>query len=183
MNAMKLLIALICLFPSLIFAQGYNRSDWAHWDDFDRDCQNTRHELLIARSFIEVTYTSPTGCYVATGAWQGAYTGKIFTLASEVDIDHVIPLRYAHEYGGENWSALVKKLFANDPENLLITQSNENRIKGWKGPSQYMPRDESYHCEYARSWLYLTRKYELTLMAADMLAVAAITNTCRSQNH
>ena len=59
----------------------YDRSTWKHWEDFDGDCQNTRHELLIASSEVPVTFTSPTGCTVSTGQWLDPYTGDTYTLA------------------------------------------------------------------------------------------------------
>ena len=45
----------------------YDRDDWNHWTDADRDCQNTRHEVLIEESLVEVTFKSADGCQVATG--------------------------------------------------------------------------------------------------------------------
>jgi len=80
--------------------QTYDRDDWPHWKDFDGDCQNTRHELLIAESLWNVTFTSESNCTTNTGIWVGPYTGEVFTFASDVDIDHVIPLKYAHDHGG-----------------------------------------------------------------------------------
>ena len=45
--------------------------------------------------------------------WIGAFTGKEFTKASDVDIDHKIPVKYAHDHSGADWSPLLKRLFAN----------------------------------------------------------------------
>lgn len=173
------LILLLTFLPPLAFAQDYDRDEWGGWQDYDRDCLNTRHELLQAQSLVEVTYTSDSGCYVATGAWQGPFTGQVYTQASQVEVDHVIALRYAHEHGGAGWSALLKKVFANDPENLLIVDGGENSSKGWQGPSGYMPPNEGYHCEYARRWLHLVRKYELDIPSADRLAITGVMNGCR----
>lgn len=176
----RLLIAfMIFWLPCLTFAAEYDRDDWEHWEDFDSDCQNHRHEILIENSLIPVTFTSETGCYVATGAWLGPYTGKVYTEAAYLDIDHVIALRYAHEYGGARWPRLLKKVFANDSDNLLIVELGENRSKSWSGPSEYMPPDESFHCEYARLWLYLVRKYELQPPVADTVVITDILQSCQ----
>jgi len=156
----------------------YDRGTWKHWEDFDGDCQNTRHELLIASSEVPVTFTQTSGCTVATGQWLGSYTGSTYTLASDIDIDHVIPLNYAHLHGGAVWSPFVKKLFANDPENLLAVDDGENQSKSAKGPSEWMPRDVSNHCEYARKWDFLMNKYELVLGAEDLAAVGQVLKGC-----
>ncbi len=145
----------------------YNRGDWSHWEDFDSDCQNTRHELLIDTSEVAVTFTRANNCTVSTGQWLDPYTGDSYTLASDLDIDHVIPLKYAHDHGGAVWSAFVKMLFANDPENLLAVDDVENSSKSARGPSEYMPPDKSFHCEYARKWQFISTKYDLELDLQD----------------
>jgi hypothetical protein len=156
----------------------YDRGTWKHWEDFDKDCQNTRHELLIASSEVVVTFTSSTGCTVSTGQWLDPYTGGTYTLASDLDIDHVIPLNYAHLHGGAAWSPFVKKLFANDPENLLAVDDGENQSKSAKGPSEWMPPDANYHCEYVRKWDFLVNKYELELAAEDVTLIKQVGQGC-----
>lgn len=167
------------LLPVLALAAEYDRQEWKHWEDFDSDCQNARHELLIQNSLVAVAFTSESGCYVAKGAWLEPFTGKVHTEATQLDVDHVIALRYAHEHGGAEWPALLKKVFANDPENLLAVDRSENRSKGWRGPSEYMPPDKTFHCEYARLWLHLVRKYELEPAAADKLAITGTLAGCK----
>jgi hypothetical protein len=156
----------------------YDRDDWKHWEDFDGDCQNTRHELLIATSEVGVTFTKASKCTVATGQWLDPYTGNTYTLASDLDIDHVIPLNYAHRHGGAVWSAFVKKLFANDPENLLVVDGGENQSKSAQGPAEWMLPSESYHCEYVRKWHFLVKKYELVLAAEDSGAISQVLGAC-----
>ena len=172
-------------YSSFTFAGGvelellaYDRADWKHWSDFDGDCQNTRQELLVATSGVSVTFTRPTNCTVSTGQWLDPYTGDTYTLASDLDIDHVIPLKYAHDHGGAVWSDFVKKLFANDVENLLAVDDGENQSKSAQGPSEWMPPNEGYHCEYVRKWDFLVNKYELALGAEDVETIEKVLEAC-----
>jgi hypothetical protein len=50
------------------FVTLYNRNDWKHWIDSDKDCQNTRHELLISTSTIPVEFKSDEQCNVLSGS-------------------------------------------------------------------------------------------------------------------
>ena len=114
-------------YPQLIISEvttsipEYNRDDWNHWIDENGDCQNTRHEVLIEESFESVTYTNDTNCSVSTGKWFDNYTGQYYYNASEIEIDHFIPLKNAHQSGGFNWSSTKKEEFANYRFCLLYT--------------------------------------------------------------
>ena len=60
-------------------------------------------------------------------------------------------------FGGEiprtpNWSLDRKETFANDPRNLLAVDDGLNQAKGAKGPTQWMPPNHSYRCEYLIHW-------------------------------
>ena len=103
-------------------SQNYDRSDWPHWIDDDSDCQNTRAEILIRDSKTPVKFKRNKGCTVTWGTWFDLYTGQTFFKASDVDIDHVVPLKHAHEHGGASWSRRQKRIFANDMENLLTVE-------------------------------------------------------------
>ena len=65
-------------------------------------------------------------CNVTWGEWLGPYTGEMFTEASDVDIDHIVPLAHAHRNGGTAWSRTLKRQFANDPMNLLVVDDATN---------------------------------------------------------
>ena len=111
------------------YSKLYNRDDWDHWIDADGDCQDTRGEILIRDSLKPVTYHSNAKCRVTGGLWELPYIGGTVTNAQQLDIDHIIPLKWAHGHGGDRWTALQKRNFANDPDNLLATSSSANRSK------------------------------------------------------
>ncbi|MEX1198246.1 MAG: hypothetical protein WEB57_10340 [Pseudohongiellaceae bacterium] len=50
MKRLFIITLVVFLQPAWAAESEYNRDDWEHWEDFDQDCQNTRHELLISRS-------------------------------------------------------------------------------------------------------------------------------------
>lgn len=158
--------------------QSYRREDYLiSWPDQDDDCQNLRHEMLISESIIEVTFTNPKKCTVSTGIWLDSYTGVYINQASDIDVDHVIPLAFAHKNGGHSWSASQKQTFAVDEDNLLLVDDGENQFKGAKGPSEYLPRKE-FQCEYAGIWLSISVKYNLDLPEQDLGSVQEIIAQC-----
>ena len=114
----------------LTSSTAYNRKDWPHWIDADNDCQNTRAEILIRDSKSVVKFKRNKPCNVSWGKWNDPYTGKIFYKASDIDIDHIVPLAYAYEMGGKYWSREQKRTFANDFENLIAVEDNANQSKG-----------------------------------------------------
>ena len=83
----------------------YSRSHWKHWTDEDGDCQDARQEVLISESLVEVTFESERKCRVAMGRWYGAFTGINVEAPGDLDIDHLVPLKNAHDSGGWAWSS------------------------------------------------------------------------------
>ena len=52
--------------------------------------------MLIEESLTPVTFKTEKGCRVVSSSWLGAYSGNVFTDASKLDIDHLVPLKEAH---------------------------------------------------------------------------------------
>lgn len=162
----------------------YNRRDWRHWVDEDRDCQNTRAEVLIAESVAAVSFAPEDDgdkCRVTAGRWVGPWTGEVFTDASDVDIDHHVPLGHAHLSGGWRWSRERKRAYANDlddPNSLQATSAMVNRSKGKKPPDEWRPDETAGWCRYAADWITVKEQWDLTVTAAEINALEEMLQTC-----
>jgi hypothetical protein len=161
-----------------IFVTLYDRGDWPHWSDNDKDCQNTRHEILISTSKKQVEYKTENGCNVAAGEWYDPYSGETFFNSKDLDLDHVVPLKFAHGHGGDIWSRELKEAFANDTDNLLLVNVSLNRQKGAKGLDEWLPPNHSYRCEYIVRFNSVITKYELQLIPAEQRIVNKMVTTC-----
>lgn len=159
----------------------YDRDDWRHWVDDDGDCQNTRAEVLVAESYASVSFSASNACLVDAGEWYDPYTGTTVYDAQELDVDHMVPLKNAHLSGAWAWSYDERRRFANDidhPESLIAVSSSANQSKGARGPEEWKPRDESYWCEYAESWVTIKVRWNLTVTPAEYDALADMLDTC-----
>lgn len=151
----------------------YDRALYGDWADLDGDCRNTRHEMLQMLSTGNTQLTSD-GCAVASGRWIDPYTGQIFTRASELDIDHLVPLAWAHARGGYGWDGAMRAKFANDPVNLFAVDATTNRAKGARGPNEWLPPDASFHCQYILRFDRVVQTYDLTYEADEGAAIDAL---------
>jgi len=156
----------------------YRREDWPHWIDEDNDCQNTRAEVLIRYSKSQVKFKRNAECNVSWGEWIDPYSGKKWTKASDLDIDHIVPLKWAHEHGGANWNRDKKRQFANDMDNLLPVEDNLNQGKGALGPDKWMPPLSDYKCDYLRYWENIIMKYGLEFTSEEKERLGWISLEC-----
>ena len=159
----------------------YSRSGWKHWNDTDKDCQNTRAEVLIEESAVPPTFKNEERCLVISGLWEGPYTGQSFTEASDVDIDHLVPLKNAHLSGGWQWDDDRREDYANSMTtdyHLIAVEKYANRAKGARGPEEWRPPDTSYHCEYAYYWIAVKAEWGLTATNAEWSALEKMLSEC-----
>ena len=136
------------------------------WDDEDGDCLNTRHEILLSQS-TSTAERSANRCSIVRGRWNDPYTGKIYYKATDLDIDHIVPLKWAWEHGANRWIAEKREKFANDPVNLIAVDKSANRSKGAQGPLEWLPPNNAYHCQYVTRFVRIKQQYGLTLSGKE----------------
>ena len=157
----------------------YNRSEWKHWTDDDGDCINTRHEVLILESKINVIMRDK--CNVDIGYWVDLFTGEIFEESKLLDVDHMVPLANAHYSGGWEWSSSKRKTFANylSYENHLIAvTASANRQKGSSSPDEWKPGLTSYWCQYGLDWINIKLEWSLSVTSSEGTALQEMLSTC-----
>jgi hypothetical protein len=160
-------------------SEPYNRlRDFGSWviNHAHSSCLDTRGEVLARSSRIPVTYL-PGGCRVTSGQWLDLYANKIVTVANDLDIDHVVPLKNAYLSGGWKWTPQRRCLYANYMGNnfhLLAVNKGDNRQKGQNGPDAFMPENVAFRCAYLAIWLKIKLIWNLALPPDEAAAVATL---------
>ncbi|MGC4864660.1 HNH endonuclease family protein [Micromonospora sp. DT53] len=157
---------------------GYSRDLFPHWITISGSC-NTREQVL-KRDGTSVVVDS--ACAATSGRWYSPYDGATWTAASDVDIDHVVPLAEAWRSGANSWTTSRRQSFANDltrPQLIAVTD-NVNQSKGDQDPSTWQPPLSSYRCTYSKMWITVKYNWGLTLQTSEKSALQSMLNTCSS---
>ncbi|MBQ3263645.1 hypothetical protein IJH06_00810 [Candidatus Saccharibacteria bacterium] len=168
----------------------YTRSDYGTgWDVSGLDC-SIRATILKQTSTIEVQ-TASNGCTVTYGSWVDPYSGATLTgnpyqgdgTANDLDIDHIIPLKYVNAHGGYSWNsnakvAYGKSVTAMDNGVYLAVSASENRKKSDSGPADYYPSNPDFYCEYSKRWRDVARIYNISMSERDYNKVQGVLVEC-----
>ncbi|WP_256107252.1 HNH endonuclease family protein [Streptomyces sp. ODS05-4] len=157
-------------------SSGYSRDLFPHWSTVSGSC-NTRETVLKRDGSGVVTDSS---CAATSGAWFSPYDGATWRAASDVDIDHMVPLAEAWRSGANSWTTSQRQAFANDltrPQLLAVTD-NVNQAKGDQDPAEWLPSVASYRCTYARMWVHVKHHWKLSVDSAEKSALSSILNGC-----
>ena len=144
---------------------GYSRALFKHWIDANKNGCDTREEVLIAESTTRAQVDA-YGCKVIEGDWLSPYDNVTHTNPSELDIDHMVPLKEAWDSGAWNWTAAQRQSYANDlsdPRPLIAVTAGQNRSKSDKDPSNWIPPQKSYTCTYLSEWVAIKSHWKLSM--------------------
>jgi hypothetical protein len=161
--ALTAFVVLLTDFWNFDFKKSNKNYERAHfsssWGDFDKDCQNTRAEVLVKTSLVNVSFHGNTNCRVKNGMWVSLFTGEKHYKASNLDIDHIVPLKWAWEHGASSWTKLERKRFYNDLDNLIPVEKKLNSQKGAYGPEKWLPPRSK--CDYVKKFIHIMKKYHM----------------------
>jgi hypothetical protein len=157
---------------------GYIRERYGDgWTDSD-GC-DTRDRILT-RDLTHKSYLD--GCRVKSGTLADPYTAAAIQFArggaSEVDIDHVVPLSDAWQKGAQQWSPSTRVAFANDPLNLLAVDAHTNRSKGDGDAATWLPPNKPFRCAYVARQVAVKRKYHAWVTTAERDAIRRVLASC-----
>lgn len=156
---------------------GYDRSAFRHWVDADRDGCDTRDEVLIEEADDPVAVGS--GCSLSGGRWYSYYDGVSQYNASDLDIDHMVPLAEAWDSGARSWSAATREAYANDlgeRRSLVGVTASVNRSKGDQDIAEWLPARE--RCRYLQEFVAVKTRWRLSVDSAEKQAMNSLAGSC-----
>jgi hypothetical protein len=161
-------------------SSSYDRGKFRHWINVEGKC-SAREYVLREESLVEVGYTDREECKVSTGKWLSLYDDVTLSNASEVDIDHVVPLKEAWESGAHNWNAGKRRAFANDigfDRSLIAVSAKSNRSKSDRDPAEWLPPSKAYLCTYIADWVAVKYRWKLSVDSAEKKAIESSAKDC-----
>ncbi|WP_420616080.1 Ig-like domain-containing protein [Candidatus Palauibacter sp.] len=129
-------------------------------------------------------YRHPAGLEDAVVAALGdklyeAYTGVYYDHARDVQVDHIVAKREAHDSGGCAWPPSARRAFARDLENLaLASPTLDLGVKSGRDAAEWLP--DFNRCWYAGAIVAVRLKYELTVDEAERDALEEVLSGCAS---
>lgn len=176
---------------------GYSREQFGQeWSDaagnfeWTRNGCDTRNDVL-ARDLApsgNVTFKPGTHrCKVLAGTLlYERYTGAINyrfdstddEYATDLDIEHVVPLAWVWQHGAQLWPEEHRAAFANAPDVLFAGDPSQNRQHVDAGPAAWLPANKAYRCAYVTTWVHVLNRWGLWVNPADQQAMERILLRC-----
>ena len=158
---------------------GYKRDNFKHWVGTGNGC-DSRKSVIISEAIKKPVVEK--GCVIKGGEWLSIYDNVKVTEAGKLDVDHMVPLAEAWDSGAQAWDAKKRELYANDqtdPRHLIAVTGSSNRSKSDQDPSDWMPTNKAYTCEYVANWVSIKVRWSLSIDAKEKAALISNLKGCK----
>jgi 5-methylcytosine-specific restriction endonuclease McrA len=155
---------------------GYKRDRFPTWTSQGHGCDTRDAVLQREGTAVQVGEK----CAITGGSWVSPYDGKQVMSATDLDIDHIVPLANAWRTGAAAWTDDQREKFANDLDRpqLIAVSASSNRSKGDQDPSQWRPPNKGFWCTYAQDWIEVKAYWRLKVTTAEKAALVDMLGTC-----
>lgn len=158
---------------------GYKRENFKHWVGTGNGC-DARKSVIISEAIVKPTVDSK--CTITGGEWFSIYDSVKVTDAKKLDVDHMVPLAEAWDSGASSWDAKKRELYANDqtdPRHLIAVTGPSNRSKSDQDPSEWLPTNKAYTCEYLVNWISIKVRWSLSIDKKEKDAIVSALKPCK----
>lgn len=140
----------------------YNRKEcFGGWIDADKNGLDTRAEILVRDSSCNTSYHhSGYRVRIDTGCFINAYTNEKEADAHKLEIEHIVPVKYAWTCGARYWTQAKRVEFYNDFDNLTLTDKTTNIEKLAKPLDKWLPPKNQ--CQYMVRFIDVMKKYDMS---------------------
>jgi hypothetical protein len=157
----------------------YDRErQFGDWISQGEGC-DTRAVVLKVES-LKPTTQNPN-CTIETGKWFSYYNATTYKLASELQIDHTVPVQNVWVSGAWRWDKATRVRYYNDLKDtrtLVGVDSHDNESKGDRDPTDWLPSRGT--CRYVRYWTAVKTRWHLHVTTAEKTKLVELASTCRN---
>ncbi len=149
------------------------------WADADGDGCDTRSEVLIAESLVDVTFG--TACTVASGEWESPWDGEVLVEGAAAVVERTVPAAEAWRSGAHTWTAQERSAFADDVQHgraLRVVSPAVSQSRADQDPSTWLPPVESARCGYVTDWVIVKWNVDLSVDPAERAAITSVLDEC-----
>ncbi len=134
------------------------------WVPRTRGCQKSYTQALAKASTIDISYAKKGEClFVVKGEWLDPYSKEVISELRDIGLDQLVSYKEVHRYGGAYWSRIERMALVNDSENIVPVASKQKKARQGRPPTQWMPENKQYWCDYIVRREIIQRKYKLYL--------------------
>ena len=124
-------------------------------------------------------------CNIVTERGSRPYNAESHSEPNLLEVDHVVALKEAHDSGAWEWDDGRLVAFANDltdPRTLRAVTGATNTDKGDADPSNWIPPNAVFVCQYLADWVSIKARWGLSMDESEYGRIRnLLTDRCPDQ--